>query len=71
MLALACNVLQQLHFLKLRHFMVMMMMMVMMMVMMMMVMMMTKVVDLEDKTRELKYKSKMLNFLRQNWWPIL
>ncbi len=38
---------------------------------MMMMMMTTKVIDLDDKTRELKYKSKMVGFLRQNWWPIL
>ncbi len=37
-------------------------------VMRMRMMMMTKVVDLDDKTRELKYKSKMVSFLRQNWY---
>ncbi len=36
-------------------------------ILMMMMMMMTKVVDLDDKTLGLKYKSKMVSFLRQNW----
>ncbi len=36
-----------------------------------MVTILIKVVDLDDKTRELKYKSKMVSFLRQNWWPVL
>ena len=38
--------------------------------MMTMMMMMTKVVDLDDKTRELKHKSKMVGFLRQKSWPL-
>ncbi len=46
-------------------------MMMMMMMMMMLMIMMTKVVDVDDKSREMKYKSKMVSFLRQNWWPIL
>ncbi len=43
---------------------------IMMMIMMVMMMMTKVVVDLNDKIRELKYKSKMVSFLRQTWWPI-